>query len=183
MSRLDKLEKLNLTSCTKLRILPSCLMMKYLKHLVLYPCRRLEKFPNILEEMDGLEYLTFIDTAIKELPPSFGNLTRIGRLHLGSGNLPCGIYNLQHLRQLYIWGDIKFPGDMEVDRQALCNYDDDSSKYVFPSLTYLALQFSRNSSEIEFILTSCCPLSLQRLFFQTGDFTLPECIIRFNRLR
>ena len=77
VGRLDKLEKLNLTSCTKLRILPSCLMMKYLKHLVLYPCRRLEKFPNILEEMDGLEYLTFIDTAIKELPPSFGNLTSL----------------------------------------------------------------------------------------------------------
>ena len=72
---------------------------------------------------------------------------------------------------------------MEVDQQALCNYDDGSSKYVFPSLTYLDLQFSRNSSEIEFILTSCCPLSLQRLFFQTGDFTLSECIIRFNRLR
>ena len=77
MSRLDKLEKLNLTSCTELRILPSCLMMKYLKHLVLYRCGRLEKFPNILEEMDGLEYLTFIDTAIKELPPSFGNLTSL----------------------------------------------------------------------------------------------------------
>ena len=72
MSRLDKLEKLKLTSCTELRIFPSCLMMKYLKHIVLYRCRRLEKLPNILEEMDGLEYLTFIDTAIKELPPSLG---------------------------------------------------------------------------------------------------------------
>lgn len=78
---------------------------------------------------------------------------------------------------------IKFPKDMEIDRQALCNYDDGSSKYVFQNLTYLALLFSRNSSEIEFILTSCGPLSLQRLFFQSGDFTLPECIIRFNRLR
>ena len=62
---LDKLEKLNLTSCTKLRILPSCLMIKYLKHLVLYRCRRFEKFPNILEEMDGLEYLTLLTLLLK----------------------------------------------------------------------------------------------------------------------
>nr|XP_023922364.1 disease resistance protein ADR2-like [Quercus suber] len=85
---LDKLEKLELYNCTKLRILPSFLMMKSLKHLDIYMCKRLEKFPDIPHEMDGLKYLTFIGTAIRELPPSFGNLTGLEELHLGSGLLP-----------------------------------------------------------------------------------------------
>ena len=122
IGRLDKLEKWYLTECTQLQILPSCLMMKSLKHLGLYMCKRLEKFPNILHEMDGLKYISFIGTAIKELPPSFGNLTRIEVLHLGSGDLPSGVENLQHLHSLFIWGDIKLPKGMEIDRQVLCNY-------------------------------------------------------------
>ena len=183
VGHLDKLEKLDLTECTGLQILPSCLMMKSLKQLILYECRRLEKFPNISHEMDGLEYLTFIGTAIKELPPSFGNLTRLERLHLGSGYLPSGIYNMQNLRELYIWGDVKFPKDMEIDRQALSDDYNGFSKNGFRRLTFLALVFSKNSPEIDFILTSCCPLSLQELLIQSDDFTLPESILRFKNLR
>ncbi|XP_030958559.1 TMV resistance protein N-like [Quercus lobata] len=115
---LDKLEKWDLFDCTELRILPSCLMMKSLKHLNLYMCKRLEKFPDIPHEMDGLKYLTFIGTAIKELPLSFGNLTGLEELHLGSGLLPSSIYNL-HLHSLHIWGDVKFLKDMEIDRQEI----------------------------------------------------------------
>ena len=182
VGRLDKLEKWYLTECTQLQILPSCLMMKSLKHLGLYMCKRLEKFPNILREMDGLKYMSFIGTAIKELPPSFGNLTGLGELHLGSGLLPISVYNL-HLHSLHIWGDVEFLKDLEIDRQALCNYDDDFSKYRFrSSLKFLALYFSKNSSEIDFVLT-CCPLSLIRLGIQSEDVTLPKSIIRFNRLR
>ncbi|KAL4636710.1 hypothetical protein ACB092_03G027600 [Castanea dentata] len=179
---LDKLEKWDLFDCTELRILPSCLMMKSLKHLNLYMCKRLEKFPDIPHEMDGLKYLTFIGTAIKELPLSFGNLTGLEELHLGSGLLPSSIYNL-HLHSLHIWGDVKFPKDMEIDRQVLCNYYNDFSKYRFQSgLTCLALHFSKNSSEIDFIL-NCGPVSLRRLCIQSDEFTLPKSIIRFNRLR
>ncbi|XP_030958565.1 disease resistance-like protein DSC1 [Quercus lobata] len=187
VGHLDRLEKLDLSGCTRLQILPSCLMMKSLKQLILYECRRLEKFPNISHEMDGLEYLTFIGTAIKELPPSFENLTRLERLHLGlhlgSGYLPSGIYNMQNLHELYIWGDLKFPKDMEIDRQALSNDYNGFSKYGFWSLTFLALVFSKNSLEIDLILPSCCPLSLQELLIQSDDFTLPESILRFKKLR
>ncbi|KAL0006208.1 hypothetical protein SO802_013769 [Lithocarpus litseifolius] len=179
---LDKLEKLELYNCTKLQILPSFLMMKSLKHLDIYMCTRLEKFLDIPHEMDGLKYLTFIGTAIRNLPPSFGNLTGLETLHLGSGILPSSVYNL-HLGTLFIWGDVKFPKDMEIDRLVLFNYDDGFSKYRFrSSLKFLALCFSKNSSEIDFVLT-CCPLSLIRLSLWSDDFTLPKSIIRFNRLR
>nr|XP_023914478.1 TMV resistance protein N-like [Quercus suber] len=47
VGHLDKLEMLDLFECTGLQILPSCLMMKSLKQLILYECRRLDKFPNI----------------------------------------------------------------------------------------------------------------------------------------
>lgn len=183
VGHLEKLEKLDLIGCTGLQILPSCLTMKSLKQLILYECSRLEKFPNISHEMNGLEYLTLFGTAIKELPPSFGNFTRLEKLHLGSGYLPIGIYNMQNLRELYIWGDVKFPKDMEIDRQALSNDYDGFSKYGFWSLSFLALVFSKNSPGIDFILTSCCPLSLEDLVIQSGDFTLPESILRFKKLR
>ena len=77
---LDKLEKWELNYCTELRILPSCLIMKSLKHLDLYQCTRLEKFRDIPHEMDGLNYLTFIGTSIRELPPS---LEMVGSKDLG----------------------------------------------------------------------------------------------------
>ena len=179
---LDKLEKWELNYCTELRILPSCLIMKSLKHLDLYQCTRLQKFRDIPHEMDGLNYLTFIGTSIRELPPSLENLTGLEELHLGSGLLPSGIYNL-HLQSLHIWGDVKFLKDKEIDRQALCNYYDGFSKYRFQSLTFLALYFYKNSPEIDFILTYCCPLSLKRLGIQSENVTLPKSIIRFNRLR
>ena len=77
---LDKLEKWELNYCTELRILPSCLIMKSLKHLDLYQCTRLEKFRDIPHEMDGLNYLTFIGTSIRELTPS---LEMVGSKDLG----------------------------------------------------------------------------------------------------
>uniref|UniRef100_A0A7N2L5G2 TIR domain-containing protein n=1 Tax=Quercus lobata TaxID=97700 RepID=A0A7N2L5G2_QUELO len=105
---LDKLEKLELYNCTELRILPSFLVMKSPKHLDFYMCTRLEKFPDIPHEMDGLKYLTFIGPAIRDLPPSFGNLTRLEELHLGSGThsedftLPESIIKFNRLRWLEI---------------------------------------------------------------------------------
>ena len=47
VGRLDKLEKWDLMDCIELQILPSSLVMKSLKFLLLGGCKRLEKFPNI----------------------------------------------------------------------------------------------------------------------------------------
>ena len=43
---LEKLEVWELSNCTKLQILPSCLMMKSLASLTLTSCSSLKKFPD-----------------------------------------------------------------------------------------------------------------------------------------
>ena len=60
VGRLDKLEKWDLTDCSELQILSSSLMMKSLKFFRLFGCIRLEKFPNILQEMNGLKGLDLL---------------------------------------------------------------------------------------------------------------------------
>ena len=183
VGRLDKLEKWELNDCIELQVLPNCLLMKSLKHLSLYGCTRLEKFPNIPQKMEGLKFLSMVMTAITELPPSFGNLTGLDQLYIGSefcsGHLPSSIYKLQNLCGLYLLGNVKFSKDVDIDRQALCDY----GGYDFTSLNFLYLYFSKNCSKVDFILTSCCPFSLKLLFLRSEDLTLRESYIRFNRLR
>ena len=61
-------------------------------------------------------------TAIKELPPSIGNLIELERLCIGSYfylyQLPNSIYKLQHLCQLFLYGNVQFPKDAGIGRQA-----------------------------------------------------------------
>ena len=186
VGHLDKLERWDLRDCIELQILPSSLMMKSLKFFRLFGCKRIEKFPDIPQEMEGLKSLNLFGTSITELPSSFGNLTGLHQLFLGSdfcsGHLPSSIYKLQHLRELYLSGIVKFPKDVEIDRQALFNSYNGFSQYGFLSLNFLALSFSKNCSEIDFILNSCSPLSLKCLAIRSENFTLPESIIRFKRL-
>ena len=119
---LDKLECQDLRGCNELQILPSCIVMKSLKYLHLYDCERLKRFPNIPQEMKILKYLSVVHTAIRELPPSIGNLTGLERLEIGSNfyscHLPSSIYKLQQLRILFLYGNVKFPKDVGIGRQA-----------------------------------------------------------------
>ena len=94
------------------------------------------------------------------------------------------IYSMQHLHLLYLFGDIKFPKDMEISRRALYSSYGGFSKYGFQCLKFLFLCCSKNCSKIDFILTSCCPLSLKQLFILTKDSPPPpkKSIIKFNKL-
>ena len=72
--------------------------------------------------MENLKYLSVAHTAIRELPQSIGNLTRLERLDIGSYfyscQLPSSIYKLQQLRTLLLYGNVKFPKDVRIGRQA-----------------------------------------------------------------
>ena len=123
---LDKLESWDLCRCFELQILPSCIMMKSLKILNLFECKRVKRFPDIPQEMENLKFLSLGHTAITELPPSIGNLTGLEQLEIGSFFYLCqllsSIYELQHLCILFLYGNVQFPKGMEIGRQALCNF-------------------------------------------------------------
>ena len=172
---LDKLESWDLIFCIELEILPSCITMKSLKFLRLFGCQRVKRFPDIPQEMENLKFLNLGFTAIRELPPSIGNLTGLERLEIGSRfyscHLPSSIYKLQQLCILHLYGNVKFPKDVGIGRQAAaCNSYIGYSKYCFPKLNFLKK------------LTSCFTHSEKCLLSRSEDLNLQESIIKFNRL-
>ncbi|XP_075646075.1 disease resistance protein Roq1-like isoform X2 [Castanea sativa] len=186
VGRLDKLKVWDLGYCDKLETLPNCLTMKSLTSLNLIGCRRLKKFPNILHEMKGVEYLDLEGNFTKELPPSFGNLIGLKRLYVspiaGEAHLPGSIYNLQHIEALEFYGNIIFPKNVDIDGQPVCNSLGCSSKYVFPMLKQLRLS-DIEIHEIEFILNYCIPFTLEELrIYNSKVVTLPESMSRYERL-
>ena len=172
---LDKLESWDLWGCNELQTLPSCIVMKSLKYLRLSNCERVKRFPDIPQELENLKYLSLGQTAIRELPPSIENLTGLERLEIGSSfysyQLPSSIYKLQHLRILFLYGNVKFPKGVGIGRQAAaCNSYSGFSKYCFPKMNFLKK------------LTSCFTHSEKCLLSGSKDLNLRESIIRFNRL-
>ncbi|XP_050278775.1 disease resistance protein RPV1-like [Quercus robur] len=123
---LDKLESWDLRGCFELRILPSCIVMKSLKFLFLLDCKRVRRFPDIPQRMENLKYLNLAYTAITELPPSIGNLPGLEMLEIGSPfylcQLPISIYELQHISQLNLYGNVQFPKSVGIGRQAPLNF-------------------------------------------------------------
>ena len=172
---LDKLEIWDLRGCSELQILPSCIVMKSLKFLILFECKRVKRFPNIPQEMENLKFLSLADTAISELPPSFGNLIGLDRVEIGSNfcscHLPSSIYKLQHLRQLLLCGNVYFPKSVGIARQASCNSYGVFSKYCFPRLNFLKM------------LNYCFHLPEKCLLSGSEDLKLQESVIRFNELQ
>ena len=172
---LDKLESWDLWGCVELQILPSCIVMKSLKYLYLFGCERVKSFPDIPQEMENLKFLSLAFTAIRELHPSIGNLTGLERLEIGSNfyscHLPSSIYKLQQLHILHLFGNVKFPKDVGIGRQAAaCNSYGGFSKRCFPKLNFLKK------------LTSCFTHSEKCLLSGSKDLNLRKSIVRFNRL-
>ncbi len=183
---LDKLEELSLHDCTKLRIFPSCLMMKSLRLFSLRYCSSLKKFPDISPEMKSLEHLYMYLAGICELPLSFENLTGLNELQFGNNSgvvhFLSSIYKLQHIEYLFIKGDVIFLKDVETDRGSQCKFNGGFSN-VSPSLKYLGLSNFKIRSEIDFILTICWSHTLEGLYITGSNVvTLPENISRFERL-
>ena len=139
---LDKLESWDLWGCVELQILPSCIVMKSLKYLFFLNCKRVKRFLDISQALENLKYSSLGRIAIRELPPSIGNLIGLERLCIGSYfyscKLPSSIYKLQHLRQLLLYGNVQSPKDVGIGKQAAtCNSYGGFSKYCFPRLIFL----------------------------------------------
>ncbi|XP_028769755.1 probable disease resistance protein RPP1 [Neltuma alba] len=77
---LSKLVALNVGGCIKLTSFPREINMPFLQDIMLSHCKSLDYFPHIVGTMHALSYVWADDTSIKELPPSFENLTGLESL-------------------------------------------------------------------------------------------------------
>ncbi|XP_028793756.1 disease resistance-like protein DSC1 [Neltuma alba] len=105
---LRKLILLDVGECTKLKSFPCEINMPSLEDLILSDCKSLNYFPHIVRKMDALNSIFADGTAIKELPPSIGNLSRLGTLFISSckslRELPNSLLMLQNLSTLALGG-------------------------------------------------------------------------------
>ncbi|RXI00610.1 hypothetical protein DVH24_000844 [Malus domestica] len=106
ISNLTRLCYLSLEGWLKLKRLPcSICQLKSLQCFILAGCSNLEKFPEISEVMEELNWLCLDETAIEELPSSISNLTGLCYLSLEGclklKSLPCSIDQLKSLRYTF----------------------------------------------------------------------------------
>ncbi|XP_052736506.1 protein SUPPRESSOR OF npr1-1, CONSTITUTIVE 1-like [Vigna angularis] len=101
---LIRLCKLDITYCESLQTFPSTIFKLKLRILDLCGCLRLRTFPEITEQTQTFSHINLKETAIKELPSSFGNLVNLRSLQLNKctdlESLPNSIVNLKHLCKL-----------------------------------------------------------------------------------
>uniref|UniRef100_A0A6N2LS57 ADP-ribosyl cyclase/cyclic ADP-ribose hydrolase n=1 Tax=Salix viminalis TaxID=40686 RepID=A0A6N2LS57_SALVM len=99
-----KLLFVNLVNCISLRALPSNLEMESLKACTLNGCSKLDKFPDIVGNMNCLRELRLDGTAITELPSSFNRLAGLVLLNMSScknlESIPSSISGLKSLKKL-----------------------------------------------------------------------------------
>ncbi|WVZ24708.1 hypothetical protein V8G54_003252, partial [Vigna mungo] len=101
---LTRLRKLDLTYCESLQTFPSTIFKLKLRKLDLCGCLRLRTFPEITEQAQTFSHINLTETAIKDLPSSFGNLVNLRSLQLNKcmdlESLPNSIVNLKLLFKL-----------------------------------------------------------------------------------
>ncbi|CAN6544816.1 unnamed protein product [Malus baccata var. baccata] len=108
----------NLDGCTSLREFSE--LPRDISKLSLVDCKRLEKFPEILEPMEHMVSLSLRGTAVEMLPSSVGNLISLQTLDLSGCkhlvSLPTNICKLKYLEELNLSGCSeleKFPEILE----------------------------------------------------------------------
>ncbi|KAG2411111.1 TMV resistance protein [Vigna angularis] len=111
IGRLTRLCKLDLTYCESLQTFPSTIFKLKLRKLDLSGFLRLRTFPEITEKAQTFSHINLTETAIKDLPSSFGNLVNLRSLQLNKcrdlESLPNSIVNLKHLCKLDCSGCFK----------------------------------------------------------------------------
>ncbi|KAF7850683.1 hypothetical protein BT93_L5106 [Corymbia citriodora subsp. variegata] len=175
-----KLQLLNLGGCSNLNDLPARLQSKNLRLLILENCSKLQRFPDIPDEIKSLQKLDLKGTSIEELPTSIENLVSLEEMELSYCKklaiLPTSIYRLQNLRSLELGGCsklIKFPKEEDLSEP--------HAKTGFPKLKFLNLS-ECGLSEVEFLENDSCFPFLRNLYLRGNNFTsLPACQ-RLNKL-
>ncbi|XP_057748411.1 TMV resistance protein N-like [Arachis stenosperma] len=103
---LRKLVHLSASGCIQLRSFLPRIFLPSLEFLSFEMCRRLAFFPDIVGTMDKPLKICMKDTAIRELPPSFANLSGLGYLDMSSckqlQNLPSKLFVLPNFVTLKI---------------------------------------------------------------------------------
>ncbi|QCD92600.1 internalin A [Vigna unguiculata] len=177
---LCKLKILSAFGCTKLVRFPP-IKLSALEKLNLSRCHSLENFPEILGKMENIRVLQLEYTAIKELPCSFQNFTRLQELQLsncGVVQLPSSIAVMPELTDLIGW---KWKGWQWLKEE------EDEEKHGSCVV----------SSNVECLWASECNLCddffsigfmrfahVKDLDLSKNNFTvLPECIKEFQFLR
>ncbi|KAH0653786.1 hypothetical protein KY289_031464 [Solanum tuberosum] len=105
---LGKLVSLNLKNCRNLKTLPKRIRLEKLEILVLSGCSKLRTFPEIEEKMNCLAELCLGATALSEIPASVENLSGVGVINLSYckhlESLPRSIFRLKCLKTLNVSG-------------------------------------------------------------------------------
>ncbi|KAL3568180.1 hypothetical protein D5086_030831, partial [Populus alba] len=103
-----KLQYVNLMDCESIRILPSNLEMESLKVCILDGCSKLEKFPDIVGNMNCLMVLHLDGTGIEELSSSIHHLIGLEVLSMKTcknlKSIPSSIGCLKSLKKLDLFG-------------------------------------------------------------------------------
>ncbi|KAL1332647.1 hypothetical protein AAHE18_11G042600 [Arachis hypogaea] len=105
---LPNLVYLSASGCIQLRSFLPRIFLPSLEFLSFDMCRRLAFFPDIVGTMDKPLKICMKDTAIRELPPSFANLSGLGYLNMSNckqlQNLPSKLFVLPNFVTLKIGG-------------------------------------------------------------------------------
>ena len=103
-----KLQYVNLVKCKSIRILPNNLEMESLKVCTLDGCSKLEKFPDIVGNMNCLMELRLDGTGVEELSSSIHHLIGLGLLSMNNcknlESIPSSIGCLKSLKKLDMSG-------------------------------------------------------------------------------
>ncbi|XP_028769769.1 TMV resistance protein N-like [Neltuma alba] len=172
---LSKLIELDLSVCSSLTSFPREIKMASLQKLHVSYCRSVDYFPCIVGKMEALRTIYAEGTAIKELPPSIGNLPTLESLAISSHKsireLPSSLFTLQNLSWLNLCG-IQPPS-----RKSLMKLMQESQPVIScANLETLNLENCCLTDE-DLHLALNCFWNVQKLILSGSNFvSLPACI-------
>ncbi|KAH1062573.1 hypothetical protein GYH30_005502 [Glycine max] len=170
---LKKLAHLSASGCTNLRNFLLKMFLPSLKVLDLNLCIMLEHFPDIMKEMKEPLKIYMINTAIKEMPESIGNLTGLVCLDISNSKelkyLPSSVFMLPNVVAFKIGGCSQL-------KKSFKSLQSPSTANVRPTLRTLHIENGGLLDEDLLAILNCFP-KLEVLIASKNNFvSLPACI-------